>query len=332
MKNKLAISCLALMVFFASCDDLINSENTKYIYPASKFVAVASGSGWTAYSEDGKTWTRGGNLPAELQEGGLRDPVSWSSVAYGRGKFAAVSTADTKAALSTDGVTWTETELPSTLAWPEIVYGNGIFAAVGNSSAAYYEDGEEWQPASLPSGQWGSVAYGNGQFMAIDQGAGKKAAVSADGSVWQDLPETLPTGSWFSVVYGSGKFVAFSNNGAIAYSSIDRDSTLVWTQKSGAVPSGSSKAVYGGRKFVAVFGVTSSSNKAAYSADGINWTEAELPASAQWNSIAYGDGIFVALASGTAAWSEDGVDWTAAELPQLQEGATWAALAFMEGY
>ena len=41
--------------------------------------------------------------------------------------------------------------------------------------------------------------------------------------------------------------------------------------------------------------VTDVNNKAAYSTDGITWTEATLPSSASWYSVCYGNGKFVAV-------------------------------------
>jgi hypothetical protein len=69
-----------------------------------------------------------------------------------------------------------------------------------------------------------------------------------------------------------------------------------------------------GDKFVAA---ANNSNKAACSTDGINWTAAALPSSADWRSAAYGNGKFVAVAynSNKAAYSTDGINWTAAILP-----------------
>lgn len=67
---------------------------------------------------------------------------------------------------------------------------------------------------------------------------------------------------------------------------------------------------YGGGKFVAV-----GDNLAAYSTDGINWTEVTLPESVYVYSVCYGDGRFVAVGhgldgNGAAAYSDDGINWT----------------------
>ena len=51
---------------------------------------------------------------------------------------------------------------------------------------------------------------------------------------------------------------------------------------------------YGDGKFVAVTG--NSTDIAAYSTDGISWTQTTLPADDYWRSVTYGDGKFVAVA------------------------------------
>ena len=81
---------------------------------------------------------------------------------------------------------------------------------------------------------------------------------------------------------------------------------------------------YGDNKFVAV---ASSTTKAAYSTDGITWTESTLPSSASWRSIAYGDGKFVTLGynSTKVAYSEDGINWTASSLPS---SANWTSITY----
>ena len=53
---------------------------------------------------------------------------------------------------------------------------------------------------------------------------------------------------------------------------------------------------YGNGLFTAIALTT---NKGAYSTDGINWTETTLPYSLNWRSICYGDGKYIAIANGT---------------------------------
>ena len=84
---------------------------------------------------------------------------------------------------------------------------------------------------------------------------------------------------------------------------------------------------YGNGKFVAV---VSNSNTAAYSTDGITWTETTMPSSANWYSVTYGDGKFVAVASNssTAAYSTDGITWTETTMPS---SANWYSVTYGDG-
>lgn len=84
---------------------------------------------------------------------------------------------------------------------------------------------------------------------------------------------------------------------------------------------------YGDGKFVAV---AFNSNVAAYSVDGITWTETNLPSTAYWYAVTYGDGKFVAVAtsSNKVAYSTDGINWTAATLPS---SAGWQSVTYGAG-
>ena len=56
-----------------------------------------------------------------------------------------------------------------------------------------------------------------------------------------------------------------------------------------------------------------------------------LPASDAWTSVAYGNGIFVAIAknSNNVAYSNDGMSWTLGQLPMSDE---WTSIAYGGGY
>ena len=77
-----------------------------------------------------------------------------------------------------------------------------------------------------------------------------------------------------------------------------------------------SRIAYGNGKFVAV---ATSSDKGAYSVDGINWTKTTMPSSPSymaWAGVTYGNGKFVAFVTDSSycAYSNDGITWTAATL------------------
>lgn len=82
-------------------------------------------------------------------------------------------------------------------------------------------------------------------------------------------------------------------------------------------------------KFVAI---PYNSNVAAYSEDGINWIETELPYNTYWQSVTYGNGKFVAIAGdgsvALAAYSEDGINWVGTELPPVH---SWSSVTYGNG-
>jgi len=108
------------------------------------------------------------------------------------------------------------------------------------------------------------------------------------------------------------------------------DGTTTWTAvtnnpfNSGTLTT-FSRIAFGGGKFVAGglrFEEKNDSGILGYSADGINWTEAEnhpfnLDTSySTVNEIAYGNGVFVAADfNGTMAYSSDGINWAKADTP-----------------
>lgn len=75
-----------------------------------------------------------------------------------------------------------------------------------------------------------------------------------------------------------------------------------------------------------IYVALSHSDIAAKSTDGIIWELTSI-ASANWESVVYGNDKFVAVASGgtTAAYSLDGTTWTLTTLP---EGADWSSVTF----
>ena len=84
---------------------------------------------------------------------------------------------------------------------------------------------------------------------------------------------------------------------------------------------------YGNGKFVAV---ALDSTVAAYSTDGINWTQATLPTNTYWCSVCYGDGKFVAINSNgnIAAYSTDGINWTQTTMPV---SSNWRSVCYGNG-
>ena len=304
-------------------------------YGNGKYVAVTtnrtSSSDVFAYSSDGITWTQG-TMPSKAY---------WFPVCYGNDKFVAITFNSNVFAYSNDGIKWTQGTMPSTLNWKSICYGNGKFVTIAFNSNifAYSSDGITWTQGTMPNSQeWESICYGNGKFVAIAKDI-NKFIYSTDGITWTQ--GALPSSQfWISVCYGNDKFIAVVNDSNVfAYSSnskfyyqfsgwnksdfnITENTTIsstwnkknkyAWNYKTADLDQSWSAVAYNGSVFAAV---KSNSNIAAYSYDGLNWTQTSLPKTQYWSSITVLNGSFICSGADSShssniyASSSDGITW-----------------------
>ena len=148
-----------------------------------------------------------------------------------------------------------------------------------------------------------NVAYGDGVWVAVAYSRGEEDSRimrSTNGGIdWTEVTTSFTGEKYFGVAYGDGKFVAVSDKSTygntIVYST---DLGLTWQEASGYAAGtetnkGYKGIAYGGGRFVAV--ADGGNQRVSYSTDGINWTNVTVPAS-DWQSVAYGDGTWVATA------------------------------------
>lgn len=271
-------------------------------------------------TSNGSVWTQR-TLPSSRR---------WMSVAFGNGVFVAVAYASNVAATSSDGITWTERTLPSSNNWIHITFGNGLFIAVAGTSAATSTDGITWTARSLP-GAAGAVAFGNGRFVTVVSGnnntasstngiswtasshncgsgigcggaiaygnglfvsvGGQGATSTSDGTNWTN--RTTPSTGLTGISYGNGRFIAFSTGHVLSISNNGID----WTSYENTNFCCSvKKSDFGNGLFIFVEFDKSS---AWTSLDGATWTARTLPSVRKWSSVAYGNGIFVAVSGDT---------------------------------
>jgi hypothetical protein len=262
-------------------------NQTHLAYGLGKFVAVFennSGTDNSAYSTDGVTWTAS-TMPSS---------AAWSSIAYANGKFVAISSYG-GSAYSTNGVSWTQSNMPSTIynGWSlPLVYGRGVFVTFeasytsDSSRALYSTDGISWTITVVPPSRWTSLAYGEIVEIVADSQA----------NILYTVPENTQA--------------AISSISLINSSDTDEDYYLGVVKAEDV--SSSVIITEADRKFVAIPYDTSS---AAYSTDGITWTETALPSDSFWHSVTYGNGKFVAVEGSSAASSTDGIAWTQSSIP-----------------
>ena len=271
------------------------------------------------FSSPGFSTAAGGALPTESQ---------WTSVASNGIVYVAVGLALNTVAYSTDAQTWLTASLPFSGLWSRVRYVNGQFIAFAEQGkAARSSDGLTWSSITMPvtNVDWRDVAYGGGKYVAVANG-GTAAATSTDGISW--TAQTLPEGAeWNSIRYGKGKFVVAAQSDSTITNLVYSTTGLTGSWTIGSVPSGIVALAYGNNRFIAIAGGYVGANSAYNSVDGITWSSAVTIPTANWQDITYGQGLFVAVASGTNSiiTTQDGITWTTQTLPS---SATWATVGF----
>lgn len=253
--------------------------------------------------------------------------------------YVAVATGAATCQTNTDprGGTWTSRTMPTSTAWASVDYGNGIIAALSSTSgtiAATSVDGTTWIQRVLPtSTTWSAIKYGhstNNPFFVAVSSAGNYAATSPDGATWTARSITGTSYAWKSLAYGGGIWVALANaaESNTLRTAVSADG-ITWSNNnttSITCPGTWSSIFYGNGRFVAV---CSGSSVAAYSTDGINWTETALPVSTAWIGVTYGENVWIAVTatnSDKAARSTDnGATWSEITFPAA---STWRAVIY----
>jgi predicted RecA/RadA family phage recombinase len=293
-----------------------DNEWNSVAYGNGLWVAVAaSGTGNRVMtSPDGFTWNIG-NSAADND---------WRSVAYSNGLWVAVSSTGTgnRVMTSPDGINWTIRTSPDDNPWRSVAYGNGLWVAV-----AYYSgtgnrvmtslNGTDWTlRTSAADNQWFSVAYGNGLWVAVAiSGTGNRVMTSSD-----------TTSDTINIVGVGSSTITATQAATTNYLSGTTTATLVvnlpaptlgtFTVPSKTIGDSPFNLTAPTSNSNGSFSYTSSNTAVATiaSASGINWTSRTSAADNQWRSVAYGNGLWVAVASnGTGnrvMTSPDGITWT----------------------
>ncbi len=183
-----------------------------------------------------------------------------------------------------------------------------------------------------------------GRYLAVSAGS-RNVNTSVDGSTWSAETTALPsTSNWSSLAVGdlttietAGTFVTgrgyvITSLGITDFTSIGAAANIVGTYfiATGA-GSGSGTATPVARHLVAV---STSTTVNAYSTDGgVTWTAGgALPSSGSWTSVAYGDGVWLAVKSGSTDIAKSvngGVSWTLAGV--LPTSTTWTSITYGKG-
>ena len=250
-----------------------------------------------------------------------------------------------------DMTAWTAQEAAEANAWNSVAYGkdgngDGLWVAVasdGTNRVMTSPDGETWSPhAAAEANAWNSVAYGkdgngDGLWVAVASGGTNRVMTSPDGETWS-AHAAAELNAWRSVAYGDALWVAVAESGTNrVMTSPDGEN---WSAHAAAEDNLWFSVAYGGGLWVAVGEASFGLNPVMTSPNGITWTargdglarkNSGFPFDDYWESVAYGDGLWVAVAyfgPNQVISSRNGISWT----PRAAAEANyWTSVAYGGG-
>jgi surface protein len=218
-------------------------------------------------------------------------------------------------------------------------YGNGVFVVLSfYSTTKYSSDGITWNNSNLSGATynnlryngytWGQICFGGGKFLAIGEKVisddvsitkTPATAVSVDGISWTITDQNDYVGK--AICHNGTSFLSIGNGYTI--SSVDG---VVWTKTiNAALTTQWNSLIFAGGKYVAVGGSLNDGkiSTALYSEDGTTWISTTLPIRGLWSSVAYNNGLYIAVAiqahfdadCNKAVISKDGKNWEIIKLP-----------------
>jgi len=224
---------------------------------------------------------------------------------------------------------------------PAVMAGLLIFAVVAGLATPARADGITWtaRTAAEASG-WTSVAYGNGLWVAVADSGTNRVMTSPDGITWTARAVPEATNGWYSVAYGKGLWVAVAYDGTNQV--MTSPNGITWTARAAAEVGNWYSVAYGNGLWVAV-AAYSGTNRVMTSTDPACtpvapatscWTAQAAAEANDWQSVAYGNDLWVAVAeSGTnrVMTSPDGITWTARAVPVPEATNPWYSVAYGDG-
>ncbi|MFT3767943.1 MAG: hypothetical protein QM820_21035 [Minicystis sp.] len=230
---------------------------------------------------------------------------------------------DLRRVISTDGQTWTNDVYvaPNGLdnSFWCISSGKGIIVAGGNDGVWTSPDGIAWNKATSPTAQEHMHAcvsvYDGDRFVIVTGGATYR---STDGITWErSQDDATASGHWQGMAFGNGHYVAVGDG----HRKVSEDA-VTWHDFATDADA-LHGIVFAQGKFVAV----GDKGRHAVSADGVTWTDdvSEGDALGDMQSLAYGNGTFVAMNCCQAITSTDGITW------QTQGGGVNGRVVFADG-
>lgn len=291
---------------------------------ANEYVAVSKdGTNRVMTSTDAINWT--------LQTAAEQN--SWEYVIYfvpASLWVAVASDGVNRVMTSPDGINWTPRTAPEQNSWRSVCrFGSQLIAVAsdGVNRIMTSPDGINWTARAAPEqNSWRSVAATPSAVMAVAEDGINRSMYSTDGISWTSIPMPQQNPMTSVAVDYYNTFYAISSSGT---------NQAQWFDGTNWVLAGSIEA---GNWQSLVFSV---SNPNVFTFVGLNTAPAVIGnsdagalsiVSNSWNSIAYGNGRFVALSEPTAnkikVSTDDGNSWVTISAPQAN---SWRSITFGNG-
>jgi hypothetical protein len=208
--------------------------------------------------------------------------------------------------VSRNGTSWSTSRARPRGNITGIAYGKGIFIAVSWTGAiASSADGVEWVTRQKPKKgtTFEGISFGNDVFVAVSFGSA--VAISNDGIMWKTVYPRMP--KLAKIVFGKGVFVAAGGGTQKIFSSVDGRN---WTVRYSAENPLHGDIAFGKDRFVTVV-QDAEGCSIVTSSDGIVWKESTNLRKKWLRTVAYGNGMFVAVGvNGLMLTSPNGITWS----------------------
>ena len=218
--------------------------------------------------------------------------------------------------------------------------GGGITAAGAGGrggSGGNGTTGGNWNEQTNTITTYGAGGVGGSGFFgapgesAVDGVAGKKSLNLL--SIMNGITFTNNNiGIYSSIVYGKGTYVAVGTNNSNNYIITSNDG-IFWTPRICPIINANlNSIIYANSLFVAVGSNEDNGyNKILYSRNGIDWKTIGSPANNSWQSIAYGNGRFVAVSHNgimRVMTSTNGINWNQTGISNNTDASGWCSVIY----
>jgi len=217
---------------------------------------------------------------------------------------------------------WSNASISISLVYRGLTYaaltaGNWFAFGASNTGGTtttyrYSTNGTNWSSGTMPAAKRWLRSATNGSRIVVFELNGGDFAYTDDGTTWTSGTVVGSSGVTDNMWDGS-RFLACHSHG-LGYSTTGASWTVIdwgWTPTTVALA---------GTTYIALRSGSSSSTAYICTSDPTstgNWSAITLPAARQWSSLAYANGIWVAIAGGVTGYatSTNGTTWTGRTLP-----------------